>query len=64
MTRFSLLIFQGPRLVASEQFQAPDVVAAIEACAGRDGSRRMELWTDGKLAARLGPAMGRHGEPA
>jgi hypothetical protein len=60
MTGFSLLVFQGPRLVASDQFDAPTVVAAIEACSGRHKSLRMELWADGKLAARLGPAIGRH----
>ena len=60
MSSFSLLVFQGHRLVASEQFQAPSIVAAIEACCGRNASHRIELWTDGKLAAKLGPSVGRH----
>jgi len=64
MSSFSLLVFQGPRLVASEQFQAPSVVAAIEACSGRNTSQRMELWADGKLAAKLGPSIGRHEDGA
>ena len=62
MTGFSLLVFQGPRLVASDQFEAPSIVAAIEACSGRHVSQRMELWANGKLAAKLGPRIGRHEE--
>lgn len=64
MSSFSLLVFQGPRLVGSEQFQASSIVEAIEICSGRNAGYRVELWTDGKLAARLGPAVGRHDEGA
>ena len=60
MRSFNVLVFQGHRLVASEQLEAPDVVEAVEACSGRDRSNLIELWTEGKLAARLPPAIGRH----
>ena len=64
MPSFSVLVFQGPRLVATERLQAPGVVEAVEACSGRSRSHRIELWSDGKLAARLAPAIGRHEDGA
>ena len=64
MSRFNLLVFQGHRLVGSEQLQAESIVEAVEACSGRNTSHRIELWADGKLAARLAPAIGRHEDGA
>ena len=60
MRSFSVLVFQGHRLVASEELEAPDIVEAVEACSGRATSHRIELWTEGKLAAQLAPSIGRH----
>jgi hypothetical protein len=62
MSTFSLLLFQGSRLIGAEKLEAPSVLNAIESCSARNRTCRVELWADGKMAAILRPAIGRHGE--
>jgi hypothetical protein len=59
MRRYRLLAFRDHRLIEAETIEANSDIEAVQACAGRQGHNRLELWSNEGRVAILS-AVGRH----
>jgi hypothetical protein len=56
MKAFRILYFSESVLEQTEEVRVRDVLEAIEAAAGKPRHQRVEVWSDGRRVAEIGPS--------